>query len=173
VQIQSNDKETHMRLRAVVAIVIVLVMGCCLGAVAAQSGAPAATNTYAQKLVDEFTAKHVRLISMGIHAKAPNSSEYLIVAHTIKKNIGKKSEEEDLVTMRTGKPDGPNDLGGGIYDVIMPLHDASGQTIGAAVVHVKPGPGDPKAEAMKLALEYRDELAKQIPSNAKLFESTN
>lgn len=162
-----------MKRRAAVAIVMVLVMGRCWSALAAQTGAPAATKTYAQKLVDEFTAKYVRLISVGIHAKAPNSSEYVIVAHTITKNIGKKSEEEDLIAMRTGKPDGPNDLGGGIYDVIMPLHDASGETIGAAVVHVKPAPGDPKTEAMKLATRYRDELAKQIPSNAKLFEVTN
>jgi len=161
-----------MKRTAMVVLAIVLA-ACAWSAAAKQSGAPSATHTYAQKLVDEFTAKHVRLITMGIHAKAPNSSEYVIVAHTIAKNIGKKSEEEDLATMRTGKPDGPNDLGGGIYDVILPLHDASGQTIGAAVVHVKPGPGDPKVEAMKLAIEYRDELAKEIPSNAKLFESTN
>jgi hypothetical protein len=124
-------------------------------------------NIYAQKLVDDSTAKYVRLISLGIHAKAPGASDYTIVAHTSTKHIGAKSEEEDLTVMRTGKPDGPNDLGGGIWDVILPLHDASGKTIGVAVMHVKP---DSKAEAVKLAENYRDEIAKQIPNESKLFE---
>lgn len=154
------------------AVVIFASIGVLVGILVAQSGPPASNNVYAQKLVDEFTAKYVRLISLGIHAKPPNAPDYVIVAHTTVKKAGAKSEEEDLAAMRTGKPDGPNDLGGGIYDIILPLHDASGKTIGAAVMHIKPGTADPKTEAMKLAVQYRDDLAKHIPSEEKLFEPT-
>src|SRR5271168_4083059 len=106
---------------------------------------------YAQKLVDEFTAKYVDLISIGIHAKPPGASGYMIVAHTLGIKVGDASTPTDMDTMRTGQPDGPGALEGSIYDVALPLLDASGKTIGVMAQHVKPHSGDPKAEALRLA----------------------
>ena len=139
---------------------------------AAQTAPLLPNNVYAQKLADEFTAKYVRLISMGIHAKPPNASDYQIIAHTLRKKVGDKSTPEDMEVMRSGKPDGPNSVEGGIYDVAIQLFDSSRKTIGVIALHIKPGPGDPKAEALKMAYQVRDEIAKQIPSDAKLFEKT-
>jgi iron complex outermembrane receptor protein len=139
----------------------------------AQTEAPPANDVFAQKLADEFTAKYVRLISIGIHGKPPNSSEYQIIAHTLRKKVGDKSTPEDTEVMRSGKPDGPNSVGGGIFDVAIQLFDSSQKTIGVIAMHIKPGPGDPKAEPLKMAYEIRDELSKQIPSDTKLFEKTN
>jgi hypothetical protein len=140
---------------------------------AAQTEAPPADNVFAQKLADEFTAKYVRLISIGIHAKPPNASEYQIVAHTLRKKVGDKSTPEDMEVMRSGKPDGPNSVEGGIYDVAIQLFDSSHKTIGVIAMHIKPGPGDPKAETLKIAYEIRNELSKQVPSDSKLFAKAN
>jgi hypothetical protein len=128
---------------------------------------------FAQKLVDDFTAKYVNLISVGIHAKPPGASNYMIVAHTLAIKVGDPSTQTDMDTMRTGQPDGPSALEGSIYDVALPLLDASGKTIGVVAEHLKPHKGDPKDEALRLALKYRDELAKLITSNEKLFEPVN
>ena len=62
---------------------------------------------------------------------------------------------------------------GGIYDVAIRLFDSSHKTIGVIAMDIKPGPGDPKAETLKMAYEIRDELSEQIPSDGKLFENTN
>jgi iron complex outermembrane receptor protein len=138
----------------------------------AQPDAPPPNNVFAQKLADEFTAKYLRLISIGIHAQPPTGSGYQIVAHTLRKKVGDKSTPEDLEVMRTGKPDGPNLVEGGIYDVAIQLFDSSHNVIGVIAVHIKPGPGDPKAETLALAYKIRDDLATHIPSSAKLFEHT-
>jgi hypothetical protein len=156
-------------MRKTIGVVVLMLAGGFGSALLAQSKAP--VSPFAQKLADEFTAKYVRVISIGIHAKPPNSADYVIIAHTAPKSRGLKSEDEDLAVMRTGKPT-VSDPTGGVFEAIVPLHDASGKTIGALVAHVKPDGGS-KEGAVKLGLQVRDELAKQIPSEAKLFESAN
>ena len=128
-------------------------------------------NIFAQKLADEFTAKYVRLIGIGMHAKPPNGTDYVIVAHVPVYAIGNKSTATDLEVLRSGKPREPKDEGAGIYDCIVPLYDRSGTTIGVVSLHVKPD-GNSKAKAQELANEIRDGLQKEIPSSAKLFEPT-
>ncbi len=144
-----------------------------LAIVASAQNAPVTNNIFAQKLVDGFTTKYVRLISMGIHAKAPGADKYHIVAHTLKKLIGHESTPDDMSLMQTGIPDGPNSVEGGIFDVAIPLHNSGGKVIGVMAVHIKPGPGDPKAETLKLAYQIRSEFEKQIPNNARLFAPTH
>jgi hypothetical protein len=130
---------------------------------------------FAQKLVDDAKATRPDLLTIGIHAKPPNSSEYVIIAHTNRKSVGHKSEGADLVTLRTGEPDGPNALPGGIYDVGVALHDRSGKAVGFLAMHIKPSANsnDPKAESLQSAMTLRDELAKQIASEAALFKTAD
>jgi len=127
---------------------------------------------FAQKLVDEAKATRPDLLTIGIHARPPNSSQYVIIAHTNRKAVGHKSEGADLVTLRTGEPDGPNALPGGAYDVGVPLHDRSGKAVGFLAMHIKPkvDSKDPKAESLQSAMRLRDELAKRIASEAALFK---
>ncbi len=154
------------------AIITLLILASGIATRLAADPAPPPNNILAQKLVDDFTAKYLRLITMGIHAKRPNSSEYVIVAHTKRANIGNKSESEDTDAMTSGKPFGPEPLEGGQYNVILALHDVAAKTIGALVLHVKPAvtPGsDGKAAALRLSTQIRDDLAGKIPSEDKLF----
>jgi hypothetical protein len=153
-------------------LIVALTIAGLAGTTLAQQSDPP-NNIFAQTLVDEFTAKYVRVITIGLHAKLPNSSEYQIIAHSLKDRPGRKSTPADLEVIRTGRPDGPNGVGGGVFDVALPLYDRSGATIGAVVIHVKPGKGDPKVETLKLASRVRDEISKQISSEAKLFERVN
>jgi hypothetical protein len=126
----------------------------------------------AQKLVDDAKAAHSNVVTMGIHAKRPNSADYVIIAHTNHTSVGHKSEGADLVTLRTGEPDGPNALPGGVYDVGIPLHDRAGKMVGFLATHLRPDTTarDPKAEVLKTAFRLRDELAKHIPSAGALFQ---
>jgi hypothetical protein len=135
----------------------------------------AAGDIFAQRLIDELTARHAAtLVSIGLHARPAGSPDYVIVAHTNRKAIGKKSDErEDRAAIVEGRTGGPNLLAVGVYDVTLPLDDASGRRIGAVAIKVKPGPGarDAKAEALRLARQYRDALSARIDSSQKLFEA--
>lgn len=131
-------------------------------------------NIYAQKLIDEFTANNLDLITVAIHAYRPGTKDHYIIASTTRNGVaqGKKSEQEDFDTLKANKPDEPILLSGSIYDIILPFHDASGKVIGTAHIHVKPAPNvaDKKAEAARLAVKYENEIAKRVSSEAQLFE---
>ncbi|MDB6170670.1 MAG: TonB-dependent siderophore receptor [Verrucomicrobia bacterium] len=145
-----------------------IALTCALGR-AEEARAP---RIFIQELVDELVERNVELISIGVHAKPPGSSESRIVAHNALKSIGKISESEDDDVMLTNRPKGPIQLEGSIYDVILPLYDTAGKTIGTAHIHVKPtwGKGDPRVQAVELARKYRNELSERISSEAALFK---
>jgi hypothetical protein len=139
------------------------------------SGAAAADTIFAQKLIDDAKAARSDIVTIGIHAKAPGSSQYTIVAHTNRQSVGHESEGADLVTLKTGKPDGPNALADGVYDVGVPLKDRTGKQIGFLAVHIRPPAqsGDPKEVALRSAFQVRDELASRIASASGLFEAVD
>jgi hypothetical protein len=126
---------------------------------------------FAQQLIDEVKAVRPDVVTIGIHAKPPGESNYVIIAHTNRKSVGHKSEGADLVTLETGKPDGPNELPGGIYDVGVPLKDKAGKNVGFLAVHIQPPTEsrDAKADALRSVLQLRDELSTRIPSERALF----
>jgi hypothetical protein len=130
---------------------------------------------FAQQLIDEAKAVRPDVVTIGIHAKPPGESSYVIIAHTNRKSVGHKSEGADLVTLKTGKPDGPNELPGGIYDVGVPLKDKAGKRVGFLAVHIQPPAEsrDAKADALRSVLQLRDELSTHIPSERALFNPVN
>lgn len=138
---------------------------------AALLAADKANPFYAQKLVDEFTGKYSDIFSIGLHGKPPGAADYQIIAHTNKEHVGEKSKEPDLAAMQTGKPEGPEESkkNPGVFDVVLPLYQADGKTIGAFVIKVK----TPEKDAVQTAIKYRDLMAKEIPEEAKLFEPAN
>jgi hypothetical protein len=130
---------------------------------------------FAQKLVDEAKARRPDIVTAGIHAKPPGTPDYIIVAHTNPASVGHKSEGADLVTLATGKVDGPNPLPGGVYDVGVPLKDKAGHAVGFLAVHIRPPAHskDPKADSLQSVLKLRDELSTRIASEAALFASVD
>jgi hypothetical protein len=148
--------------------VVLLAIGCA-ECVAAQD----AQTILAQQLVDEFKAGHSEVLSIGIHAKPPGKSAYVIIAHTNRASVGHRSEGADLITLKTGNPDGPNALADGVFDVGVRLKDSRGNNVGFVAVHVRPpaAAGDPKAQALQTALQMAKDLSARIPSQRALFKA--
>jgi hypothetical protein len=122
-----------------------------------------------QQLVDEVAAEHrPQLIYLGLHGVTPHSKNSVIFASTDSGKIGKKSSCADLHVVDKGIP--VMEMKGKSTTVLERLLDSSGHTVGLIVVGFDFTDGQ-EAEAAKLAKEVGDELARQIPSKSKLFES--
>ncbi len=128
----------------------------------------AGNKTLAQKLVDDLAAKHPEIARIGLHLTPPQGADNVIVASNLPAKIGQKSDREDLRAMRSGRPVVLKEAGS--FDVTLPLHDASGKTIGALGLTFKPARGEQESAAIKRAKDAARELERQIPSAAKLFE---
>lgn len=149
----------------------IIVMVLCLAGASHLVLADDAHPIFAQKLVDEAKSGRPDVVTIGIHAKPPGAPDYVIIAHTNAAAVGHKSEGADLVTLATGKVDGPNPLPGGVYDVGVPLKDKGGHKVGFLAVHIRPPADskDSKADALQTVLKLRDELSSRIASHSALF----
>lgn len=126
-------------------------------------------NSFAQRLVDETSAKHKPdLIYLGLHGETPKSKKSVIFASTDSRKIGKKSSCADLHVVEKGIP--VMEMKEKSTTVLERLLDSSGKTVGLIVVSFNFTDGQ-EAEAAKLAKQVSQELAQQIPSKSKLFES--
>ena len=122
-----------------------------------------------QRLVDEVAAKHKPdLIYLGLHGQTPKSKNSVIFASTDSGKIGKKSSCADLHVVEKGIP--VMEMKGKSATVLERLLDSSGHTVGLIVVGFNYSDGQ-EAEAAKLAKQVGEELAQQIPSKNKLFET--
>jgi len=122
--------------------------------------------TFAQTLVESTQAKHPESDEISISA---NTSRGCIgIASTDKGDIGEKCEKEDSEPMRTGKPVVEKEKDG--FDVSLPLHDSTGNVVGALGVGFKPAPGQTESSVTAQAQKIAAEMEAQIPSKAKLFE---
>ena len=136
------------------------------------SGASAALppgRIYAQRLVERLAAKHPDLVRIGMHVTPPTKPDNIIIACNQLERVGRKSDPEDLEAIKTGQPvvlkEGEN------FDVTLPLHDASGKTIGAIGLTFKPRPREQDADIALRARAIVREIEKQISSAGQLFES--
>ena len=127
------------------------------------------SNTYAQKLVDQTMAKHPELLILALHATPPGGTVNIINGSSIGR-IGKKADEDDMGVVNSGKTLTEVNSTGKRFEVESQLLDASGKSIGAVSAVFAYKAGDDKAQLQKQGEAIRDELRRQIPSNAKLFE---
>jgi hypothetical protein len=127
------------------------------------------TDTYAQALVDKTLARHPELIILAMHVTPPGRSENVIIASNIGR-IGKKADEDDLAVIQTGKPKLEVNATGDRFEVELPLHDASPRSIGALGVVFPYRAGDDQPAFQKQAEAVRDEMARQIPTLARLLD---
>lgn len=122
-----------------------------------------------QRLVDEIAAKHKPdLIYLGLHSQTPKSKKSEIFASTDSGKIGKKSSCADLHVVEKGIP--VMEMKGKSTTVLERLLDSSGHTVGLIVVGFNYTDGQ-EAEAAKLGKQVGEELAQQIPSKTRLFET--
>jgi hypothetical protein len=124
---------------------------------------------FGQRLVDDTVAKHrPQLIYLGLHAVTPRSKNSVIFASTDLGKLGKKSSCADLHVVEKGIP--VMEMKGKSTTVLERLLDSSGHTVGLIVVGLDFTEGQ-ESQAAKLGKEIGEELARQIPSKSKLFES--
>ena len=131
-----------------------------------------ATNkTVAQQLVEEAMAKHSQVSGVEISSTPPGKS-CLTIASTEAKGLGEKCDRDELTAMKTNKPfvEKENEEGKEVYDITMPLHDATGKLIGTVGLDFKPEPNQKESEVVELARQIVHEMETQIPTKAKLFE---
>ena len=132
--------------------------------------APAA-NTYAQQLVDEFMEKYPEIEILVIHATPPDS-DYNIIAGSSIGRIGKKADNDDMRCIFTGKPNLEVNSTGKRFESEMPLHDRTGQVIGALGVVVAYKQGDDKQVLFRHADQIRAVMEKRIPDSDSLFHAS-
>jgi hypothetical protein len=125
---------------------------------------------YAQTLANEVMASHPELVVIGLHALKPGNKEETMIASNLDR-IGKKDDEDDLAVAHERKTIlAPNMKDPTKFEVAVPLHDASGKTIGSMSAVFKYAAGDDEVKMHKAALAIRDDLAKKIPNTAALFK---
>jgi hypothetical protein len=157
----------------------------CLGAPVAVSAehheknwtAPA-TKIYAQQLVDETMAAHPELVSVAFHGVPPGHPDtYTMFAGPWPDRIGNADDLDDIditqkgITILNPRLHLPDDGGGRRFLVMLPLRDASGETISAIVIAYKTSSDSRKSEKefFLAALALRDGLQKKIKNRAALF----
>jgi hypothetical protein len=150
-------------------IVAMLTLAALTGIVFAQTAKEPEKRIYAQKLVDKLFENRQDLVSLGIHVTPPGSSDNVIVASNVKSKLGKKSSEPDMLVMTSGNPlvqQKPDN----VYDIVLPLYERSGKTIGIVGMNLRCKVGESEASALLRARSIVEGLKKQIPSEAKLFQ---
>ena len=160
--------------RSLLTAIAVLIAGASIhaqeAASAAKTWAPEGhKKIFAQKLVDETLAKHPDVVILALHVTPPNNPDNVIIASNIGR-IGKKADEDDTRVIQTGQPNLEVNKTGNHFEVELPLQDKAGKTIGAAGIVFNYKEGDNKAELQKKAEAVRDEMRRQTPTVAKLFE---
>ena len=152
---------------------LMLLMGCVslTPASAAEKLGKAADNAiYAQTLANEVMASHPELVVIGLHALKPGNKEETMIASNLDR-IGKKDDEDDLAVSHERKTIlAPNIKDPTKFEVAVPLHDASGKTIGSMSAVFKYAAGDDEVKMHKAAIAIRDDIAKKIPDAAALFK---
>jgi len=127
-------------------------------------------NSYAQKLVDESLAKHRNVVIMAIHAATPKNAIPEILGSNIGR-IGKKDDSDDARVVNKGVTNLENNTDLQRYEVELPLNDASGRRIGALGVVFDFSKGMNEKALHREAIRIRNEIARKIPSAAKLVET--
>lgn len=128
---------------------------------------------FAEELVNKVKAAHNdELVKLGIHAVPPGETDNVIIANITPSKIGKKSSENDLKNLATGKPVAKRLDKDKTFDLLIPLTDATGSDIdgGFVVMEVPFTKANNEEEAIKIGVAVRDEIQKQIPSKKALYQ---
>ncbi|MFI5336165.1 MAG: hypothetical protein ACHQ5A_05255 [Opitutales bacterium] len=139
---------------------------------------PPAYKMYAQVLSEQIMASHPELLSVTFHGVPPGLSKvYTMFAGSYVDRIGNPDDPDDVMI---------TELGITIVDsrwhrtkdavrkfvMMMPLRDASGESVGLLVLAYKNpvNSGRGEREYFVMGCDLRDALQKQIPSYAALYE---
>jgi hypothetical protein len=125
----------------------------------------------AQRVTEELVAMHAEIVSMEVSATPPGQATCVTIAATEAKEVGGKCDDDEFTAMKTNKPFVEKEKEGGkeVFDVTMPMHDASGKVMGTIGLDFKPAPDQEQSQVVEQATQIVREFEKRIPSRAKLF----
>jgi hypothetical protein len=140
---------------------------------------PPAAKLYVQALTEQIMAAHPELISVTFHGVPPGAAPktYTMFGGSYQDRIGNPDDPDDVMVIETGvtllDPRWHR-----TKDVIRkfvvqtPLRDAAGENIGLIVIAYKNpvNSGKTDLDFFVAGTKLRDDLQKQIPSFAALFE---
>ena len=146
----------------------------------------APAGNYGQALVDMEMAKHVELKLITLHVTpkgvaADSDKDRCIMFSTIGR-IGKHDNQEDIDIFKAGqeKTEIATDPAPGVpswsptstpkFEVMAPLQDSSGKSIGLAVIVFGYKKGEDTDKFIKIAHDIRDEIKDRTPSKDALFD---
>lgn len=129
----------------------------------------AATKPYAQMLVNETMLRNTNLSTLSMVVPSPTTKENRIVASNDAAAIGSEPDKDALDVLAGNRPVTTPDIANHRCQGVVPLHDASGATIGALRMGFK-SEINTKDECARRAEALRDELARVIPSAQVLFD---
>ncbi len=121
--------------------------------------------------MEDLVAKHAEIASMEVAATPLHETTCVTIAATEAKEVGAKCDDDEFAAMKTNKPfvEKENEGGKEVYDVTLPIHDASGKIMGTIGLDFKPTPGQEQSQVVAQATQIVREFEKRIPSHAKLF----
>jgi hypothetical protein len=128
---------------------------------------------FAEELVNKVKAAHSdELVKLGLHATPPGEKDNVIIANITPSKIGKKSSDNDMKNLATGKPIAKRLDKDKTFDLLIPLSDAKGRDLdgGFVVMEVPFTKANNEEEAIKIGVAVRDEIQKQIPSKKALYQ---
>lgn len=134
---------------------------------------PADNHIYAQQVVNETMAKNPDLLVIGIHANLPGTKDERMVATNLPR-VGKVDDDDDKGAAQENKTVlAPNQTKPEEFEVLMPLHDSSGNTIGAVGLVYKYKKGEDQRKLLDKATKIRDDFAKKFKTADDMFKPAN
>ena len=144
---------------------------------------PPAYKIYAQVLSDQIMAAHPELISITFHGVPPGMKDvYTMFAGSYPDRVGNPDDDDDIMIVKLGitildsrwnRLKDPAKK----FVMMLPLRDAAGNHLGLLVAAYKNPDFSPTVTSSKQEADFfakgmklRDDLQKQIPSYAALFE---
>lgn len=139
-----------------------------LGALAVWCQAP--TKPYAQMLIDETVLRNPELSMLSITVRNPQTGENTVIASKDPAIVGSKAGGDDVRVFASGQSETTLDIANHRCRALVPLHDASGATIGTLKTAFAAGGAPSEAECRYRAEALRDSLGQVIPSLDRLFD---
>ena len=151
-----------------------LLMASALAAMAAASQAaepPAKIrpDSYGQHLVQRALATHKDVLVMAMHVTPPGGKQNVIVASNIGR-LGKPADADDQQVLASGEPKLSVNKAGDRFEVLEPLKDVGGETIGVLGVVFPYRAGDDRQARRAEAAAIRDHLARRISHAGNLLD---
>jgi hypothetical protein len=126
----------------------------------------------AQRLTLQILAAHPEIKKLGLHATPDGATDNAIIGSDTPGKIGKKSSVPDMQHLAAGQPYVARIDKDGIYDLLLPITDRDGKSIGDGfvVMEVPVEKATGAEDALRIGAIIRDQMQHAIPSKSALYQ---